>query len=234
MKKIMSILLTAALTIGLLPAVALADTDTEGGSAVIEEAVLSSEGDAALVGGDVGDDAVGTTYKIYLPDGYDEGQKYPAVYLMPYDGYSSAQYMADGIQDKLDEIFATEDAVDMIVVMPTFQQGADYTTELEALVANVESKYPVIPDSRYRAILGVNVGGYMAVETAVLTNSSTFYSVGSHMGDFTSETNPYVASKGNIFDYLKGLNNRAGAQAANAHYFYIDAPNGDALSTAAG
>ena len=32
MKKIMSILLTAALTIGLLPAVALADTDTEGGS----------------------------------------------------------------------------------------------------------------------------------------------------------------------------------------------------------
>ena len=234
MKKIMSILLTAALTIGLLPAVALADTDTEGGSGIIEEAVLSSEGDAALVGGGVGDDAIGTSYKIYLPDGYDEGQKYPAVYLMPYDGYSSAQYMADGIQGKLDEIFATEDAVDMIVVMPTFQQGADYTTELEALVANVESKYPVIPDSRYRAILGVNVGGYMAVETAVLTNSATFYSVGSHMGDFTSEANPYIESKGSIFDYLKGLNNRAGAQAANAHYFYIDAPNGDALSTAAG
>ena len=58
-------------------------------------------------------------------------------------------------QGKLDEIFASDAAVDMIVVMPTFQQGADYTAELEALVANVESKYPVIPDSRYRAILGV-------------------------------------------------------------------------------
>ncbi len=233
MKKLLSILLAAALAVGLLPAAALADTDT-GAASRIEEAVLEASGGAEEVGGGVGQDAIGTSYKVYLPDNYDAGQKYPAVYLMPYDGYSSDQYISDGIQAKLDEIFASDKAVDMIVIMPTFQKDADYTAELASLVENVESKYPVIPDPHYRAILGVNVGGYMAMETALLTNSSTFYSVGSHMGDFTTEANPYVGTKGSIADYLAGLNNRQGSQVSGAHYFYIDAPNGDPLSTAAG
>ncbi len=31
-------------------------------------------------------------YRVYVPETYTETQKYPSVYLMPYDGYSADQY----------------------------------------------------------------------------------------------------------------------------------------------
>ena len=176
-----------------------------------------------------------STYKVYLPAGYDENQKYPTVYLMPYDGYHSQKYLDDGIQSKLDEIMAGDTSVSMIVVMPDFDEDDDYGTMLDALVEDVESKYSVIEDAHYRAILGVNVGGYMAYETALISDSDTFFAVGSHMGDFTSESNPWL-EKGAIVDVVNNLDNTPGRGYATLqkHYYYLDAPNGDSFSTVAG
>lgn len=171
------------------------------------------------------------TYKIYLPAGYDEEQNYPTVYLMPYDGYDSQKYVDDGIQDKLDEIMAGDESVSMVVVMPDFEEGDDYRTMLDSLVADVENKYSVIEDAHYRAILGVNVGGYMAYETALISESGTFFAVGSHMGDFTSENNPYLEN-GAILDVVNSLGR--GSDLIAKHYYYLDAPNGESFSTVEG
>lgn len=175
------------------------------------------------------------TYKVYLPAGYDEDQNYPTVYLMPYDGYDSQKYIDDGIQDKLDEIMAGDESVSMVVVMPDFEEGDDYRMMLDSLVADVENKYSVIEDAHYRAILGVNVGGYMAYETALISESETFFAVGSHMGDFTSEKNPYLEN-GSVIEIVDNLDNtpKRGYEALQKHYYYLDAPNGDSFSTVAG
>ena len=122
-----------------------------------------------------------------------------------------------------------EDASPMVVVMPEFTETQDYDTLLGEVVADVEAKYSVIPDKQYRAILGVNVGGYMAYENALVAKSDLFYGVGSHMGDFISEANPYL-EKGAITDNLPD----SSVIRSGDYYYYIDAPNGDAATTVAG
>ena len=119
----------------------------------------------------------------------------------------------------------------MVVVMPDFEEGDDYRTMLDSLVADVENKYSVIEDAHYRAILGVNVGGYMAYETALISESETFFAVGSHMGDFTSENNPYLQN-GAVLDVVNSLGR--GSDLIETHYYYLDAPNGDSFSTVEG
>ena len=172
-----------------------------------------------------------STYKIYLPAGYDKDQtaSYPTVYLMPYDGWNSSLYVSDGIQDKLDAMIDHKISASVIVVMPDFKEGEDYASMLPWLVKDVESKYKAISDSQYRALLGVNVGGYMALGTRYLDseNASLFYAYGSHMGDFTSESNPYLA-KGDLLNAIESTGR------IKNNYFYIDAPNGDPASYAAG
>lgn len=201
-------------------------------SAVLEEEPDSSEVSAYAL--EEGSEEK-STYKIYLPAGYDEDQNYPTVYLMPYDGYHSQRYVDDGIQSRLDEIMTGDASVSMIVVMPDFAEGDDYGVMLDALVEDVESKYSVIEDAHYRAILGVNVGGYMAYETALISDSDTFFAVGSHMGDFTSENNPWL-EKGAVVDIVNNLDNteKRGYTLLQKHYYYLDAPNGDSFSTVEG
>ncbi len=207
-----------------------------------EAEVPSEDGPAAgIIEEAVYEDTVGAIapvyrYRVYLPQNYSADQKYPTVYLMPYDGYSADRYIDDGIEALLDELMATQEAVDMVVVMPEFTASDDYSVKLEALVEEVEEKYSVIPDRRYRAILGVNVGGYMALETALIEKSETFFCIGSHMGDFTSADNPYLAAKGSVADVVAGMDSMpaSGYQYLSGHFFYIDAPNGSADSTAAG
>ena len=181
--------------------------------------------------GDLEDDAIGdpNTYKIYLPEGYNENRNYPSVYLMPYDGYTSDKYLEDGLQKKLDEILEGSQSLPMVVVMPDYDSDDDYRVLMDELIADVESKYSVIEDSRYRGILGVGVGGYMAMETAVISKSANFYAIGSHMGDFTSEENPWL-SFGSVYDATKVIGNSE----VKSKYFYIDAPNGTSFSNVEG
>ena len=175
------------------------------------------------------------TYKIYLPEGYDEAYSYPTVYLMPQDGYDSQQYVEDGIQARLDELMSSDDVLSMVIVMPDFEEGDDYSELLPGLVTDVEKKYSVISDAAFRALLGVGVGGYMAFETVLISKSEDFLMAGSHMGDFTSEANPYL-EKGAINDAAIDLDNtsKKGLDYLSKHYFYIDGPNEDAFTTVAG
>lgn len=263
MKKFLGIFLSAVMCVTCLPTIALAEEAEESqklsSSLVVEENYLhmddngeseKPEEETEETAGPVEADGEetenneaaanaldnGAAYKIYLPAGYDESLNYPTVYLMPYDGYSSQTYIDDGIQDKLDEIMSGDDAVAMLVVMPDFEEGDDYGEMLDNLVEDVESKYAAINDSHYRAISGVNVGGYMAFETALISDSDTFFAVGSHMGDFTSEKNPYLQEKGAVIDIVNNLDNTPGKgyNTLKKRYYYLDAPNGESFSTVSG
>ena len=240
-KQVLGCLLSAAMVTSCLPGTAFAagaaNKPTDGGKEVVKaddtagkivsETTGTKENGIATCGA-VKDDGI-VTYKVYLPDGYSEDMSYPTVYLMPYDGYSADIYINDGIAEKLDSIMNGEDAIPMVVVMPEFTETQDYDTLLGEVVADVEAKYSVIPDKQYRAILGVNVGGYMAYENALVAKSDLFYGVGSHMGDFISEANPYL-EKGAITDNLPD----SSVIRSGDYYYYIDAPNGDAATTVAG
>lgn len=240
-KQVLGCLLSAAMVTSCLPGTAFAagaaNEPTDGGKEVVKaddtagkivsETTGTKENGIATCGA-VKDDGI-VTYKVYLPDGYSEDMSYPTVYLMPYDGYSADIYINDGIAETLDSIMNGEDAIPMVVVMPEFTETQDYDTLLGEVVADVEAKYSVIPDKQYRAILGVNVGGYMAYENALVAKSDLFYGVGSHMGDFISEANPYL-EKGAITDNLPD----SSVIRSGDYYYYIDAPNGDAATTVAG
>jgi len=165
-------------------------------------------------------------YKVYLPVGYSEDNSYPTIYLMPQDGYASKQYVDDGIQARLDELMSSGSVLPMVVVMPDFAEGDDYSALLPEIVADVEAEYSVIADTNFRALLGVGVGGYMAFETALISKTDLFKAFGSHMGDFTSEANPYLA-KGSVMDTA----NKLGGLSRSTDYFYIDGPNKDAFTT---
>lgn len=185
-KQVLGCLLSAAMVTSCLSGTAFAagaaNEPTDGGKEVVKaddtagkivsETTGTKENGIATCGA-VKDDGI-VTYKVYLPDGYSEDMSYPTVYLMPYDGYSADIYINDGIAETLDSIMNGEDAIPMVVVMPEFTETQDYDTLLGEVVADVEAKYSVIPDKQYRAILGVNVGGYMAYENALWQNQICF------------------------------------------------------------
>ena len=210
----------------------------EAGTAEAESAEAAEES-AAVPNSVIEDEEITLSYKIYLPEGYDSQgtTHYPTVYLMPYDGYDADIYVQDGIQDRLDELMASDDVIDMIVVMPEFEDGDDYRAWLPYLVDEVDSNFMTIDDTAYRGIMGVNVGGYMAMETGLISQSDLFYAVGSHMGDFTSEANPYIAAGyGSVADTVNGMDSwpARGYTFLSSHYFYIDGPNGDISTTETG
>ena len=218
--------------------VALAVDDSEA-----PEAALTENTAETLSEEEVGKIAPVYKYRVYVPETYTETQKYPSVYLMPYDGYSANQYFDDGIEAALDEIMGSDEAIDMIVVMPEYKAGEDYVAKFPELIEEIESNYSVIADPNYRALLGVNVGGYMALETATIESNShpeianLFHCFGSLMGDFTSDANPYLADKGSVYnDFVAGMD-RMGGRGLNylsSRFFYIDAPNGSQDSTEVG
>ncbi|MGB4659674.1 MAG: alpha/beta hydrolase-fold protein [Mobilitalea sp.] len=173
----------------------------------------------------------GHSYQVYLPVGYDQASavKYPSVYLMPQDGLSSSSYLTDGITTRLGELMSGNQVLDMIIIMPSYEATDDFTGLLPSLVADVESKYNVIKDANYRGILGVGVGGYMAYAAALLdsTSAALFKAVGSHIGNFTDNI---WTSKGSVYTAIASLSRAT----MISKYYYIDAANGDSLTTASG
>lgn len=186
-------------------------------------------------GPDVSADDV--SYKVYLPADYDENRQYPTLYVMPYDGYSSEIYYVDDIEGTLEDLMAGEEVTDMIVVFPEFSEGDNYKAELNQIVALVDDEYATIPDRSKRGIIGVNVGGFMAYDAALTEeNKDNFFAVGSHMGNFVGEDNPWYTENTDVSKAVqtftgggeKGYNNLLN------QYFYIDAPNEEADTTKLG
>ena len=110
-------------------------------------------------------------YTVMLPEGYDANVEYsyPVVYMLPEDGYAS---WSEGITEELTEVMASDQSMDMIVVLPTFDEENDFRTVLQAVTENVDEDYRTLADSAHRAAAGVGVGGYMAY-IAGLTDAQT-------------------------------------------------------------
>lgn len=167
-------------------------------------------------------------YEVIKPSGYSNNYNYPVVYVMPEDGYSS---QANDLAGKLQ----AAGGMDMLIVKPKFTSGMNLYTEIDALIAEVDAKYNTIADPNFRAVVGTNVGGYMAYVLG-LTDGKTvqtapvrFGSIVSIRGDFVSSANPWT-SYGSVLTYLKGLN---AAQMKN-YYVYMDAPVDDTFSNMEG
>lgn len=98
------------------------------------------------------------SYEVILPTGYETGSvRYPVIYVLPEDGYTTGS-----LSEKLQDVMKTDAGMDMIIVMPSLKADMDLHSVMEQMVAEVDSKYRTIPDSRYRAAVGAGVGGYLA------------------------------------------------------------------------
>lgn len=191
------------------------------------------------------------SYDVVLPDGYEKNSiNYPVIYVLPEDGY-----MADSFAKKLQESMKTDDSMDMIIVKLQFKADMNIHSVMEQVVAEVDGKYRTIPESRYRAVAGADVGGYLAYivgltrtgkkkakpaagtenETAqisctVLKEPKLFSMVASVRGNFTGDDNPWLASYGDVLEYL----NKIGSENIANWYTYADAPAQDAYTTKEG
>ena len=172
-------------------------------------------------------------YDIMLPEGYDENAEYsyPVVYLLPEDGYS---VYPEGIREELTEIMASDQSMDMIVVLPAFDEQNDFRTVLQAVTEDVDTDYRTLADPAHRALTGVGVGGYMAYAAGLTkaesgepqTSPSTYGLLASIRGDFVSDTNPWWESCGDVYDILSDLYNSDESFYTN-YYTYMDTPVDD-------
>lgn len=172
-------------------------------------------------------------YTVMLPEGYDANVEYsyPVVYMLPEDGYAS---WSEGITEELTEVMASDQSMDMIVVLPTFDEENDFRTVLQAVTENVDEDYRTLADSAHRAAAGVGVGGYMAYIAGLtdaqtgeaLTSPSTYGLLASIRGDFVSDANPWYSTCGDVYDILSGLYDIDDGFYEN-YYTYMDTPVDD-------
>jgi enterochelin esterase-like enzyme len=119
---------------------------------------------------------------VYLPPGYSKDKKYPVLYLLHGGGDDETGWQVKGSADVvLDNLYADEKIVPMIVVMPNgFARGSDPqpaadTTRrrrdnrgfekdlLTDIIPYIESHYSVHADREHRAIAGLSMGGGQAL-----------------------------------------------------------------------
>lgn len=116
-------------------------------------------------------------YNVYLPNGFDENpaRKYPVVYLLHglSDTYTAWQVRGN-MQIVTDELIASGEAAEMIIVMPNAggpdthnmwngyfnMPGWSYEDFFfQELIPTVEQKYRAIGDKANRAVMGLSMGG---------------------------------------------------------------------------
>ena len=117
-------------------------------------------------------------YSIYLPPGYDQStQKYPVVYLL--HGYGSAKqkhqnWIKHGdLQKKVDSAISIGRISPLIIVMPDAEMtyymnnvNGDYAIEdfiIKELLPYIDKKYRSYGEKKYRAIVGLSMGGFGAM-----------------------------------------------------------------------
>lgn len=162
-------------------------------------------------------------YAVTLPADYEtSGARYPVVYVLPEDGCAMDN---SGLAGKL------SGALHAILVRPAFEEGADASAELSALVSEIDRTYRTVADREHRALAGVYTGGYLAY--AVGMNSQDYGVLASVRGNFTGADNPYIASYGSVCDKAEAMHlSQPGV--FDTYYTYMDAPVDDALSALPG
>jgi enterochelin esterase-like enzyme len=175
------------------PAPAGFDTRRDG----IERGKLASvEYDSTTVG-------IRRKMMVYTPPGYARDKKYPVLYLLHGIGDTELGWTRTGKADViLDNLYADQKAVPMIVVMPygrasaepapanpfegnPFETYAAFEKDLlRDVIPYIESHYSVQADREHRALAGLSMGGGQSL-TFGLRNLDTF----AWIGGFSSAPN---------------------------------------------
>ena len=170
-------------------------------------------------------------YQVILPADYTtSGMSYPVIYVMPNDGLESFSDTAlNQIQASLDS-----SALDMIVVKVKFENGDDPYATIQKIISEVDSKFLTLKDPKFRAVIGEEVGGYLAHAFAYTDGNKKFISspklfglMASINGDYSSEDNIWLAKYGDILS-ISSLNNSTALE----FYTYLSAASEDARAYA--
>jgi enterochelin esterase-like enzyme len=128
------------------------------------------------------------SFYVYLPPGYAAtNQHYPVIYLLHGYDQTAAAFLETGVQSTLDSLIARHAIAPMIAVMVEGSQGDRWRQGNERYVIEVQElvdrMLPTIANRNGRAIAGVSMGGYGAMNIA-LGNPLRFGVAESWMGFF--------------------------------------------------
>ena len=141
---------------------------------------------------------------IYLPPNYSKDKKYPVLYLLHGIGGDHVEWLNGGTpQIIMDNLYAANKAVPMIIVMPNGRalkddraQGNIYGPEMvkgfeiferdliDDLIPYIQSNYSTYTDREHRAIAGLSMGGGQSLNFG-LGNMDVF----AYVGGFSSAPN---------------------------------------------
>jgi enterochelin esterase-like enzyme len=129
-------------------------------------------------------------YNIYLPPDYDRaGRRYPVLFMLHGGGAHRDEWLAYGLVDAADREFRTGSLQPMIIVMPQGDTG--YWTDnandgprwgqyvWRDLVRHIDNTYRTLRSPLSRAIGGLSMGGWGALNNAFL-HPNVFGVVGAH------------------------------------------------------
>lgn len=149
-------------------------------------------------------------YRIYLPPGYDEGdRRYPVLYLLHGWPYEAADWENLGAVQAADAGIANGTLPPFIIVIPRGSEalyvntsGGDYSFEgqvLKDLVPHIDATYRTWPAWEGRAIGGISRGGVWSLEIA-FRNPSVFSAVGAHSPALSMNLAPPVYDPFNLLE----------------------------------
>ncbi len=118
-------------------------------------------------------------YLIYLPPGYDGSDtRYPVLYLLHGLGGSYTEWYSYGVFDSAERLIQAATIPPVIIALPEGERGywvdhadggpAGGTYVARDFVQEIDGRYRTLADGAHRAIGGMSMGGYGALELAML------------------------------------------------------------------
>lgn len=148
------------------------------------------------------------TYSVYTPDGYDQTGKvrYPVIYLLHGSGGNDRSWLTQGrAAQQLDWFISQRKLPPCIAVFPDaniqghYMDGA-FEAEFPYLMAHIDSVLPTSQRPDSRAIAGLSMGGFHAMNIS-RSLPGTFH----YVGLFSPATMEHAKDAGIYGDYEKGL-----------------------------
>jgi enterochelin esterase-like enzyme len=150
-------------------------------------------------------------YLVYLPPGYtstSDRQRYPVLYLLHGASQRIDEWLSYGVAEVADRMITAQELRPLLIVMPLGDGGywidhadggpkwGDYVAT--DLVQQVDATLRTVPEAKGRAIGGLSMGGYGALELA-FTNPQIFGRVGAHSPSLHPEGTLSILGSGQDF-----------------------------------